>query len=111
MRLQALPEADRVQLAADPEWAESFLGPEPELSHLDTRVWETYWRARKSNPHDAMGGPLPLDLVRAVDLFERVHGACSVRRLAEKLEAMDAAYLADAAEKAKHRREDKKGSR
>jgi hypothetical protein len=104
MRLYALPPQASIQLDADPEWAESFLGPEPELSLVDAQVWSVYWSARRSTATDAMGVPMPLDLVRALDLYGRLHGEAHPRRLVEKLQAMDGVYLNNRAEAAKRRK-------
>lgn len=95
MRLMDLPSEARIQFDADPEWAEDFLGPEPDLSPVDASVWNLYWATRRSQPQDSMSGPLPLDLVRALDLNRRLYELDDERRVAEKLLAMDAAYLSD----------------
>lgn len=101
MRRQGMSPASRIQLDADPEWSESFLGPEPEFRPTDARVWELYWTARRAQPGDAFGGAMPLDLARALDLNERLFEIAEPRMLAAKLQAMDSAYLEDVAERRK----------
>ncbi|HEX9639811.1 MAG TPA: hypothetical protein VGB13_00700 [Candidatus Krumholzibacteria bacterium] len=112
MRLLGLKESDRIYLDADPEWADSFLGPEPELAPADGDVWGLYWTTRNSQPTDSLAGLVPLDLVRALELNEHLYGIADARRLSEKLLAMDRTFLADKAERAKQRAKRKdKGKR
>jgi hypothetical protein len=110
MRLLELPSQARIQLDADPVWANEFLGPEPEFSSTDARVWDLYWFTRRCQPCDAMGGPLSLDLVRALQLNRDLFELDEPNRVVQKLQAMDSAYLANIHEQ-RERKAKPKGDR
>ncbi len=98
-----MDEAARVQLDADPEWSESYLGPEPDFTPADLRVWSFYWTVRNSTPPD-----LPVDLERALSLHARLYGETNEIRLASKIQAMDGAFMAGRSEIVKSRKENRK---
>lgn len=99
-----MDEAARVQLDADPEWAESYLGPEPDFTHRGAHVWSFYWMVRNGTPSDS-----PLDLERALSLHSRLHGGTSEVRLAAMLQAMDIAFLTERSEHMKRKSKEAKG--
>ena len=106
MRASAVEPQIRVQLDADPEFAESFLGPEPDLTDSAAAMWAFYWTVRNATPSD-----MPIDLERAIALNDRLHGeAPSTRLLVEKLQAMDVSFLTARGEHMKSKKTKAKGS-
>ena len=98
MTLASLSAADRVPLLQDPEFAESFLGPNPAYRGIDKEFLDLYWMLRNTVPSDQLVGP-----DRALAFFERVLGPQDVREFLERFTSMDRAFL----NKAQERREDK----
>ena len=98
MRAAGLEPAIRIQLDADPDLAESFLGAEPDFTPHDAHVWDHYWRVRNATVSDAA-----IDLERALSLHARLHGEADERRLVDKLQAMDVAFLTGRGEQMKRK--------
>lgn len=102
MRYRALSKTDRVQLDADPDWAEGFLGRDPLLDEPERKVSAFFWTVR--NATDPMA---PIDLERSLALAERLHVPWEPRFLVDALQRMDSVYLGAMSEQMKRKTKEK----
>ena len=86
----------RVQVDADPDFQLTLLGEPPEIALEDQPVWDEFWSIRSSVPSDQ-----PVDLLRALEWYERLYGPTDAHVFGRKVRAMDGEFLRSHGERMK----------